>query len=82
MFRRNQPPRAERAIPDGSNEARLRALGYLLDQRGYSPRGLCILEVGDGFEVTGLKLPALGQHTEHIPAADLAALVAQLREQG
>jgi hypothetical protein len=88
MFRRNQPPREGRTVPDGSNEARLRALGHLLDQRGYDGRGLCILEVADGFEVTGLKIPERGaayelaQHTEHIPAAELATLMAHLRQQG
>lgn len=88
MFRRNQPPRAGRAVPDESIEARLRALGYLLDQRGYSTQGLCILEVASGFEVTGLKIPERGAaydlalYTEHIPAVELTALLGQLREQG
>lgn len=31
------------------HEVRLRALGHLLDERGYELGGLCILTVGDGF---------------------------------
>ncbi len=50
-----------------TNERRLRALGYLLDQRGYEREGLCILAVGDGFEVSGLGVPSRGA------AYDLAA---------
>ena len=78
MFRRKPPaPRAE------SNEARLRALGYLLDQHGYVTEGLCILEVGGGFEVTGLRVPARGaaydltQQTVHIPASELTTTLQQ-----
>lgn len=67
------------------HEARLRALGYLLDERGYELAGLCILTVGDGFEVTGLRVPQRGaaydleQHTEMIEVEELAAIIAQLR---
>ncbi|MGN6363072.1 MAG: hypothetical protein ACTHNK_22080 [Thermomicrobiales bacterium] len=53
MFRK--PPLPTRpTMRSDTHEARLRALGYLLDQRGYAAHGLCILAVEDGFEVTGL----------------------------
>jgi hypothetical protein len=67
------------------HEIRLRALGHLLDERGYELSGLCILTVGEGFEVTGLRVPQRGaaydleQHTESIAAEELTAVVAQLR---
>ena len=67
-----------------SNEARLRALGVLLDRRGYQPEGLCLLEVNGGFEVTGLTIPERGaaydlaQRSEHISAAELDAAITQL----
>jgi hypothetical protein len=81
MFRRRPsvPRRRE------SNEARLRALGVLLDRRGYQPEGLCLLEVNGGFEVTGLTVPERGaaydlaQRSEHIAAAELHATIAQLK---
>lgn len=68
-----------------NNEARLRALGVLLDRRGYQPEGLCLLEVNGGFEVTGLTIPERGaaydlaQRSEHISAADLDAAIKQLK---
>jgi len=67
------------------HEARLRALGYLLDERGYELAGLCILTVGDSFEVTGLRVPQRGaaydleQRTEVIEAEELATVTARLR---
>ena len=79
IFRRTPAtPRAE------SNEARLRALGVLLDRHGYVTEGLCILEVGGGFEVTGLTIPERGavheltQQTRHIPPSELTATIQQL----
>ena len=68
-----------------SNEARLRALGVLLDRRGYQPDGLCLLEVNGGFEVTGLTIPERGaaydlaQRSEHISVAELDATIKQLK---
>ncbi len=67
------------------HEVRLRALGHLLDERGYELAGLCILTVGDSFEVTGLRVPQRGaaydleQYTEMIEVEELDAIVAQLR---
>lgn len=64
------------------HEARLRALGQLLDERGYDREGLCVLAIGNGFEVTGLRAsPAhdIEQHTETINAEDLDAVAARLR---
>ena len=67
------------------HELRLRALGQLLDERGYELEGLCILTVGDGFEVTGLRVPQRGaaydleQDTEMIEAEKLATLITQFR---
>ncbi len=67
------------------NEARLRALGVLLDRRGYQSEGLCLLEVNGGFEVTGLTIPERGaaydlaQRTEHISGAELETTIKQLK---
>ena len=78
MFRK--PPLPTRpALRSDSLEARLQALGCLLDRRGYAAHGLCILAVGDGFEVTGLLtkegVGVLEQdpQAETITAAELAA---------
>jgi hypothetical protein len=88
MFRHrplaSSPPPPARSVADDSLEARLRALGHLLDQRGYIPQGLCVLEVDDGYEVNALQMPAgaaygLAQQSETIPAAELAATIALLR---
>ena len=81
MFRRRAPGPRRRE----SNEARLRALGVLLDRRGYQPDGLCLLEVNGGFEVTGLTVPERGaaydlaQRSEHISATELDATIEQLK---
>jgi hypothetical protein len=40
---------------DRRHEARLRALGQLLDDLGYLEDGLVVLAVADGLEVTGLR---------------------------
>ena len=40
---------------DHRHEARLRALGQLLDDSGYVADGLAILAVAGGLEVTGLR---------------------------
>lgn len=72
---------------DDSVEARLRALGHLLDARGYRAEGLCILAVEDGFVVNGMKVPergaaySLAQEGETIEGAEVAATLAQLRAQ-
>lgn len=86
MFRRTPPPSTtSRVVPDDSNEARLRALGYLLDAQRYSTHGLCVLEVAGGFEVTGLKIPERGaaydlvQYTTRITASEVAATIEHLR---
>jgi len=89
MFRHKPPEPAPapppRVVPDDSVEARLRALGYLLDRRGYVAQGLCVLEVDDGFEVNALKVPQSGaiyglvQQTETIRAVEITTMVAQLR---
>lgn len=69
----------------GDHESRLRALGHLLDERRYVRDGLCILAVGDDFEVTGLRVPPRGaaydlvQQTELITDADIAATAERLR---
>ena len=82
MFRRPTPP-PPRVVPPESHEARLRALGYLLDQRGYDRHGLCILEVDDGFEVNGLAPrlgpPTVDQQTASIGDDELRAAIAALQ---
>ena len=83
MIFRRKPPSAGRELP-ASHELRLRALGRLLDQRGYSGTGLCILAVEGGFAVSGLSVPpggagyGLAECDEQIEAAELAAVVARL----
>jgi hypothetical protein len=83
MFRKPPPP-TPRAVPPESHEARLRALGALLDRRGYATEGLCILEVAGEFVVSGLAVhPGQPLHdgptlTETIGAAELAAALAAL----
>jgi hypothetical protein len=81
MFRKREEPAARRPLP-GSHEARLRALGLLLDRAGYADHGLCILEVAGDFVVSGLLVQpgqatfAATARTETITAAELAAVVA------
>lgn len=83
MFRKPPSPIA-RVVPPDSHEARLRALGILLDQRGYAAHGLCILEVGGDLVVNGLPVRsgeatfAAANQTETITAAELAAIIAAL----
>ena len=78
IFRRRPPP--------DSNETRLRALGRLLDRRGYSSTGLCIFTVEDGFAVSGLRVPAAGEayglvdDDETVDGAELTAAIARLRD--
>jgi hypothetical protein len=68
----------------GELEVRLRVLGRLLDRRGYTAEGLCLIEVDGGFVATGLRVPergaayALAQETLEVGPADLAAEVAAL----
>ena len=87
MFRRQAPPPAKAtasARDTDSAQARLEALGYLLDQGGYTTRGLCILEVDGGFLVNGLKtsersaVPDLEQVAENIGPDEIARAIAQL----
>jgi hypothetical protein len=72
--------------PKDNHERRLRALGYLLDRRGYERDGLCILAVGDGFEVAGLGVPPRGAaydlaaRGERISDEELADALARLRD--
>ncbi len=87
MFRRQPPPPAKSTAhardPD-SAQARLEALGYLLDRGSYTTRGLCILEVDGGFLVNGLKtaergaVPDLEQAAENIGPDEIARTIAQL----
>jgi hypothetical protein len=69
-----------------SHEQRLRALGRLLDERRYERDGLCIIAVGDGFAVSGLRVPARGAaydlalEEENVSAEELAALIGRLRD--
>jgi len=81
MFRKREAPAPP---PDpGSHEARLRALGRLLDRHGYAAHGLCILEVAGDLVVSGLPVRpgeatfAATSRTETIVAAALAALIAE-----
>jgi hypothetical protein len=53
--------RGGRSGPDQQHEARLRALGYLLAQKGYLEDGLAIVAIGDDFAVTGLRQPPAPQ---------------------
>ena len=57
--RRGQEERVFRkrkhAFDENSIEARLQAIGHLLDRQGYIPPGLCILAVEEGFVVHGLQ---------------------------
>ncbi len=87
MFRRQPPQPAKSAAPPrdpDSAQARLEALGYLLDRGGYTTRGLCILEVDGGFLVNGLKTaergaaPDLEQVAENIGPDEIARTIAQL----
>jgi hypothetical protein len=56
IFRAKAQPQAPGLVaPATSLEARLAALGRLLDERGYAFEGLCVLAVNDGFEVYGLR---------------------------
>lgn len=67
-----------------SLEARLQALGTLLDRANYTEQGLCILAVEGGFVVTGLKIPergaaySLAQHSETFEDATIAATIAEV----
>lgn len=80
MFRNRSKPRDFR---EDSVEARLRALGHLLDARGYRAEGLCVLAVDDGFFINGMKIPergaaySLAQEGETIEGAEIAAALAQ-----
>jgi len=84
MSRHRPPPAAPRGGREGSHEARLRALGHLLDQQGFLQQGLCVLEVDGGFEVQALVVAAAGeayglaQRGETIGAAELGAGIARL----
>jgi hypothetical protein len=71
---------------DDSIEARLRVLGYLLDQRRYAKQRLCVLAVDGGFIVNGGFRVAergaaysLAQQSERTEAAVLAAAIARSR---
>ena len=88
MFRRQPPPQPARPTapardPD-SAQARLEALGYLLDRGGYTMQGLCILEVDGGFLVNGLKaaergaVPDVEQAAENFGPDEIARTIAQL----
>ena len=69
-----------------THERRLRALGLLLDERGYERDGLCVLAIDGGFSVTGLRVPPRGsqydlaQHTETIRAEEVEAVAARFRD--
>ncbi len=69
-----------------THEQRLRALGRLLDERRYERDGLCIIAVGDGFAVTGMRVPSRGAAYDlaleevDVSGEELAALVQRLRE--
>lgn len=87
MFRRPPPPPPKSTAPardPDSAQARLEALGYLLDRGGYTMQGLCILEVDGGFLVNGLKTaergvaPDLEQAAENIGSDEIARTIAQL----
>ena len=56
IFRAKAQPQVPGPVaPVNSLEARLAALGRLLDERDYAFEGLCVLAVNDGFEVYGLR---------------------------
>lgn len=79
IFRRREQPTI-------GPEERLRALGTLLDERGYERDGLCILALNDGYEVTGLRVPQRGaaydleQQTEFFTVADLDELALRAQD--
>lgn len=80
MFRNRMARRVD--VPrEGRIAARLEALGRVLEERGYAPEGLAILEADGGFVVNGLKLPAQGQSYglvedgETVSADEIAALM-------
>lgn len=52
MFRRDQAP-VGRQVPPDSLEARLGALGRLLERQGFQLPGLCIMRTETGFIVHG-----------------------------
>jgi hypothetical protein len=75
IFRAKAQPQApEPVAPANSLEARLAALGRLLDERDYAFEGLCVLAVNDGFEVYGLRHDRSEAYT--LDATDLAKLLA------
>jgi len=86
IFRR--PPRDTQEPTPATHERRLRALGLLLDERGYERDGLCILAIEGGFSVTGLRVPPRGaaydlvQHTDTVDTAEIEALMARFRDRG
>jgi len=75
-----------RRPPRDTHERRLRALGLLLDERGYERDGLCILAIDGGFSVTGLQVPPRGatydlvQHTETVSTAEIEAVATRFRD--
>jgi len=75
-----------RRTPRDTHERRLRALGLLLDERGYERDGLCILAMEGDFSVTGLRVPPRGanydlvQHTETVRTEEADAVAARFRD--
>ena len=84
IFRR--PPRDTQEPTSATHERRLRALGLLLDERGYERDGLCILAIDGGFSVTGIQVPPRGatydlvQHTETVSTAEIEAVALRFRD--
>jgi hypothetical protein len=75
IFRAKAQPQPPGPVaPANSIEARLGALGRLLDERGYAFEGLCVLAVNDGFEVYGLRHERSEAYT--LGATDLAEVLA------
>jgi hypothetical protein len=76
-----------REQPTIGHEERLRALGTLLDERGYERDGLCILSLAGGYEVTGLRVPQRGaaydleQQTELFANTDLDDLALRAQDE-
>lgn len=70
--------------PSATFEARLQAIGRILDRRAPSAKEICVLQTGDGFVVnllaptSALSGPAFAPTTIIIEGADLKVAVAEL----
>ena len=69
----------EHAFDEDSIEARLQAIGHLLDGEGYIPPGICILSVEEGFVVHGLQDAGDRQYTLQTLTIEQPTLVSAIK---